>query len=85
MATGETEGFVKLVVDKKTGEIVGYHIIGHNATEMLGEASLGSVLETTSAELGYAVHAHPTLAEAVKEAALAIRGEAVHFYSPARS
>jgi len=84
MATGDTEGFVKLVVDRETREIVGYHIIGHNATEMLGEASLGAVLETTQAELGYAVHAHPTLAEAVKEAALAVNGEAVHFYSPKR-
>ncbi|MPZ48327.1 MAG: dihydrolipoyl dehydrogenase [Dehalococcoidia bacterium] len=84
LATGETDGFVKLVVDKKTREIVGYHIIGHNATEMLGEASLGSILETTPAELGYAVHAHPTLAEAVKEAALAVTGEAVHFYAPKR-
>jgi dihydrolipoamide dehydrogenase len=85
MATGDTDGFVKIVCDRKSGEIVGYHMIGHNATELLGEASLGSVLETTPAELGYAVHAHPTLAEAVKEAALAVSGEAVHFYSQTRS
>jgi dihydrolipoamide dehydrogenase len=84
LASGDTDGFVKLVADRKTGEIVGYHIIGHNATEMLGEASLGSLLETTPAALGYAVHAHPTLAEAIKEAALAINGEAIHFYSPKR-
>jgi dihydrolipoamide dehydrogenase len=84
MATGDSEGFVKLVVDRKTNEIVGYHIIGHNATEMLGEASLGSVMQTTPAALGYAVHAHPTLAEALKEAALAVNGEAVHFYTPKR-
>jgi dihydrolipoamide dehydrogenase len=52
---------------------------------MLGEASLGTVLETTPTELGYAVHAHPTLSEALKEAALAITGEAIHFYSPKRT
>jgi dihydrolipoyl dehydrogenase len=84
MATGDTDGFVKLVVDRKTNAIVGYHIVGHDAVEMLGEASLGSVLETTPAELGYAVHAHPTLSEALKEAALAVNNEAIHFYSPKR-
>jgi dihydrolipoamide dehydrogenase len=84
MATGDTDGFVKLVVDAESNAIVGYHIIGHNAVEMLGESSLGSVLETTPAELGYAVHAHPTLSEALKEAALAVNNEAIHFYSPKR-
>ncbi|HLF76586.1 MAG TPA: FAD-dependent oxidoreductase, partial [Dehalococcoidia bacterium] len=81
MATGETDGFVKLVVDNETGEVIGCHVIGYNATELLGEASLGRALETTIAELGRAVHAHPTFAEAVKEAALAVTGEAIHFYS----
>ncbi len=80
MALGETDGFVKIVADRRTGEILGYHMIGHNVTELLGEASLGSVLEATQAELAYAVHAHPTLSEALKEAALAVRGEAIHFY-----
>jgi dihydrolipoamide dehydrogenase len=84
MAIGETEGFVKLVVDKSTRAILGFHIVGHGATEMLGEASLGTVLETTPSELGYAVHAHPTLSEALKEAALAVSGEAIHFYAPKR-
>ena len=85
MAIGETEGFVKLVVDKATRAVLGYHIIGHGATEMLGEASLGAMLETTPSELGYAVHAHPTLSEALKEAALAVTGDAIHFYSPRRT
>jgi dihydrolipoamide dehydrogenase len=84
MATGDTDGFVKLVVEANSNAIVGYHIIGYNAVEMLGESSLGSVLETTPAELGYAVHAHPTLSEALKEAALAVSNEAIHFYSPKR-
>jgi dihydrolipoamide dehydrogenase len=81
MAIGETEGFVKLVVDRATQAVLGYHIVGHGATEMLGEATLGAALETTSTEIGVAVHAHPTLSEALKEAALSIKGEAIHFYS----
>jgi dihydrolipoamide dehydrogenase len=82
VVTGETEGFVKLVANWQTKQLIGYHIVGHNATEILGEAALGSLLETQAGDLGYAVHAHPTLSEAMKEAALALHGEAVHFYSP---
>ena len=78
---GRTEGLVKLVVDAATDEIVGYHMIGQDATELLAEASLGSVLETTPRELGWAVHAHPTLSEVVKEAALAVDGQAIHFWT----
>jgi dihydrolipoamide dehydrogenase len=84
MASGDPDGFVKIVAERKTGQVVGFHMIGHNVTELLGEATLGSALESTPAELGSAVHAHPTLSEAVKEAALAVSGEAVHFYSRAR-
>lgn len=85
MAMGDTEGFVKLVVDRASRAVLGYHIIGHGATEMLGMASLGALLETTPAELGYAVQAHPTLSEAMKEAALAVSGESIHFYRAAPS
>jgi dihydrolipoamide dehydrogenase len=81
IAMERTEGMAKLVVDAKTEEIIGYHIIGQDATELLAEASLGSVLETTPRELGWTVHAHPTLSEVVKEAALAVDGEAIHFWS----
>ena len=81
IAMERTEGLVKLVVDAATSEIVGYHIIGQDATELLAEASLGSVLEATPRELGWAVHAHPTLSEVVKEAALAVNGEAIHFWT----
>lgn len=84
LAQGETEGFFKLVVDQETRDIVGYHAIGHGATEMIAEASLGAALETTPKELGFAVHAHPTLSEVVKEAALAVDGQAVHYYAPLR-
>jgi dihydrolipoamide dehydrogenase len=81
IATGHTEGLAKLVVDAGTNEVIGYHLIGHDATELLAEASLGSVLETTPRELGWAVHAHPTLSEVVKEAALAVDGQAIHFWT----
>ena len=81
LAMNRTDGLVKLVTDAATGEIIGYHLIGQDATELLAEASLGSVLETTSRELGWAVHAHPTLSEIVKEAALAVDGEAIHFWT----
>ena len=81
IALGRTEGLAKLVVDATTNEIIGYHLIGQDATELLAEASLGSVLETTPRELGWAVHAHPTLGEVVKEAALAVDGEAIHFWT----
>ena len=84
MAMGDTDGFIKLVVDRESRKVLGYNMIGHGVTELLGEATLGAVLETTPSDLGYAVHAHPTLGEALKEAALATSGEAVHFFSPKR-
>ena len=82
LAAGHTEGFVKLVDDEETQQVLGTHIVGHNATELIAQASLGGVLETTAAEIAYAVHPHPTLSEALKEAALDLTGEAIHFYRP---
>jgi dihydrolipoamide dehydrogenase len=84
IALGESEGFVKLVVDEESHDILGYHIVGPNATEMIAEASLAAVLETTPAEIAYAVHAHPTLAEAFHEAGMAFSGQSIHFYAPLR-
>jgi dihydrolipoamide dehydrogenase len=78
MAAGHTEGFVKLVADKRYGEIVGVHMIGVGVTDLIAEAGLGRTLEATTAEVAETVHAHPTLAEALKEAALAARGEALN-------
>jgi len=78
VAVGETEGFVKVVADEPTGQILGIHLIGHDVNDLLGEATLSALLEATTVEVGFAVHAHPTLAEAVKEAALAVNGEAIH-------
>ena len=79
VAVGATEGFVKLVVDRPHGEVVGAGIIGRGATELIAEVGLGMTLETTIAEIGGTVHAHPTLAEALMESALAAAGESINF------
>ena len=78
LAMGETEGFIKLVVDTEIGEILGAHMIGAEVTELLGEVSLARLLEGTTTEVGWLVHPHPTISEALKEAALAANGEAIH-------
>ncbi|HLW59091.1 MAG TPA: dihydrolipoyl dehydrogenase [bacterium] len=75
---GHREGFVKIVSDRALGEILGVHLVGPEVTELLPEGVLGKTLEATVLEIGQAVHAHPTLSEAVKEAALAALGRAVH-------
>ncbi len=69
MASGDTEGTVKLVFDEKLGELIGAHIIGAEATEMIAELGIAKALETTWEELHNTMHAHPTLSEAVMEAA----------------
>jgi dihydrolipoamide dehydrogenase len=69
MATGETEGTVKLIFDEKYGELLGAHIVGSEATEMIAELGMAKALETTWEELHRTMHAHPTLSEAVMEAA----------------
>lgn len=78
LALDDYEGFAKVVVDEATGELLGAHLVGPEVTELLGELSLTRLMEGTSMELGTVVHAHPTLSEAVKEAALAAQGRAVH-------
>ena len=77
-ALGETEGMVKLVVDGRYGELLGGHMIGPEVTELLGELSLTKMLEGTTLEMGWAVHAHPTISEMIKEAALDAQGKALH-------
>jgi len=79
IAAGHEEGFVKLVVDKEYGEILGCHIIGRGATDLIAEAGLARTLEATTAELSGTVHAHPTLAEAIMEAALNAEGRGINF------
>jgi len=75
---GKTEGFVKIVRDKKYDEVLGIHIIGAHATDLIGEASAALNLETTAEELFRAIHPHPTLTEAVAEAAHSSHGHAIH-------
>lgn len=75
---GETEGFVKIVADKRYDELLGVHMIGPRATELVAEATVALQLESTVEELVRTIHAHPTMAEAVGEAAHAVHGEAIH-------
>ena len=77
-AIGDMEGFVKLIFGEKHGELLGAHIIGADATEMLAELGLAITLEATYEELTATIHAHPTLSEAVHEAAHASQGHAIH-------
>lgn len=78
LTAGETEGFVKVIRDKKYSEVVGAHIVGPHATELIAEFVVGRHLETTVEEMDRAMHPHPTLSEAVAEAALASLGHALH-------
>jgi dihydrolipoamide dehydrogenase len=75
---GETEGFVKIVAETKYDEVLGVHMIGPRATELVAEATLALRTETTVEELIKTIHAHPTMAEAVGEAAHAAHGAAIH-------
>jgi dihydrolipoamide dehydrogenase len=79
VAVNQTEGFVKIVASKQYGEVIGCQIIGHHATDLISEVVLGKTLETTTAELGHSIHPHPTLSEAIMEAALAAEGEAINY------
>lgn len=78
LALGEGHGFVKVVVDERSGALLGAHLVGPEVTELLAELSMARMLEATTREVGWLVHAHPTLSEAIKEAALAATGEAIH-------
>ncbi len=78
LAIGDSNGMIKLVVEGRAGEIIGAHMIGPEVTELLAEVSMVRLLEGTTLELGWMVHAHPTISEALKEAALAANGQAIH-------
>ncbi len=77
-AAGTKDGFVKLVFDAKYGELLGAHLIGANVTEMIGEMVVARNLETTGHELIKSIHPHPTMNEAIMEAAAAAYGEVIH-------
>lgn len=78
IAINAAEGFVKFVASRKYGEVIGCQIIGHHATDLISEVVLGRTLEATTAEFGHTVHPHPTMSEAIMEAALEAEGEAIH-------
>lgn len=75
---GETDGFVKIVAEKKYDEVLGVHIIGPYATELLAEAVVAMALETTADELGRVIHAHPTVSESMMEAAEGVHDLTIH-------
>jgi len=79
IAINNYNGFAKIISDKETGEVLGAHIIGAEATEMIGEIGMLKYLEGTNEELHRMTHAHPTLSEVIKEAAANTNNEAIHF------
>jgi dihydrolipoamide dehydrogenase len=80
LALMETEGFVKVVADAETDELLGVHMVGPEVTELIAEAALAIELGATAEDLARTIHAHPTLPEALMEAAEAVHGAAVHIY-----
>lgn len=75
---GEYDGFVKVLADARSDEVLGVHMVGPHVTDLVAEASASMLLEATAWEIGAAVHPHPTLSEAVGEAALAVAGRAIN-------
>ena len=78
LAIGSSEGFIKIIFDEKYGELLGCHIIGNDATELIAELTLAKALETTWQEIAITMHAHPTLSEAIMEAAQDAYGQGIH-------
>jgi dihydrolipoamide dehydrogenase len=79
IASGEPEGFAKLLFGKQHGELLGAHIIGENATELIAEMGLALDQELTAEDIHSTIHAHPTMSEVIHEATLAAEGHAIHF------
>jgi dihydrolipoamide dehydrogenase len=77
-ALGEKIGFVKIIADARYGEILGAHLVGPEVTELLPELSLAQFMEITPAEIARNVHAHPSLSEAIMEAAHGVEGHSIH-------
>jgi len=77
---GETEGLVKIIADQKTGEILGAHIIGPHASDLIGELTLAMAVESTPEEIAHTIHPHPTLTETVMEAADSVFGSSLHLF-----
>lgn len=79
LSVGEPEGFIKTIFDKKTGELLGAHMIGHEVTEMIQGYVIAKQLETTETELMQTIFPHPTLSEAMHESVLSAFGQAIHY------
>lgn len=82
MAINDTDGFCKIIADGETDQVLGVHIVGPHATDLIAEAGPAMQLEITARELGKVIHAHPTLGEALMEAAHAVHGESAHIPTP---
>ncbi len=82
MAINETDGFCKILTDKDTDQIIGVHIVGPHATDLISEGVTAIQMEATAKELGKAIHPHPTLGEIMMEAAHAVHGESAHIAAP---
>ena len=76
---GSREGFAKVIAHAETGAVLGVHVIGPHATELIAEASLAAALGATVDQVGGATHPHPTLSEVLGEAAMAVRGRSINF------
>lgn len=71
---GDSDGFVKIVSDSETNDLLGIHMIGPHVTELIAEGSLARVVDATAMDIGFAIHPHPTISEAMDQAALAVDG-----------
>ena len=79
LTLGEAIGMVKIVAEEKYEKVLGVHILGPNATELISTAGMALMLEATADEIANLIFAHPTVGEALKEAALLLQGKAIHF------
>ena len=79
LVNGDTDGFVKIIADEQTNDIIGIHMVGPHVTDLIGEASLAKLLDATPCEISQAIHPHPSLNEVLLEAALAVDHRAIHF------
>ncbi|CAH1210337.1 Dihydrolipoyl dehydrogenase [Paenibacillus plantiphilus] len=79
LVIGEAEGFAKVIADKTTNDVLGVHLIGPHATDLISEASLAMLLDAAPWEVGHVIHPHPTLSEVIGEAMLAVDGKAISF------
>lgn len=79
LVLGEPEGFAKVIADKKTNDVLGVHLIGPHATDLISEASLAMLLDAAPWEVGHVIHPHPTLSEVIGEAMLAVDGRSISF------